>query len=128
MTINSNNSRDKDSLSNPPNNGPIIAPEIRKRIPNLKSILLFLKLFHTVGTIIAKLMAKFVPKTTNASIPKKSIKNILIGPNGIPTKPAKYPEIKRQIVRIAKPIMLNSLSLPAFPSFDQVHKFDLGLA
>jgi hypothetical protein len=36
-----------------------------------------------------KLIAKFVPKVINASIPKNNIKKILIGPSGIPTIPPK---------------------------------------
>ncbi len=69
-------------------------------------------------------MAKLVPKTTNASTPKKSIKNILIGPRGIPTKPAKYPETNKQIVRNIKLKISNSFSLQALPLIYQVHKSD----
>ena len=75
-----------------------------------------------------KLIARFVPNATNASTPNTNIKNILIGPKGIPTNPAKYPETKRQKDKKIKFIILISIRFLAFQSSYQVHIFDFDQA
>ena len=98
-------------------------PEIMNKIPALNSILLCLRLFQTVGIIITKLIARFVPKTIRVFAPKKSIKNIRIGPSGIPTNPAKYPEISKLNTKKIIFNVVRSFTNLTYQTSYLVHKF-----